>query len=196
MKPGPVKQFDPDVALEAAMGVFWDRGYEAASLTELTQAMGIGKKSLYDTFGNKRALFLQALELYSTTRFEAIRTRLLEQGSPRKNLEALLLEWKRMHCQVGSRGCLIGTNIADFDEQDEQVAAILNKKLEELEEAFAQTLKNAQKLGEVSPDMKTREVARMLVCLGQGIALVGRIQCSEKMIEGAYRTALNLLRQP
>lgn len=59
MTRGPDKQFDPEVALTKAMEVFWARGYEAASLSELLKNMGIGKKSLYDTFGNKRSLSLR-----------------------------------------------------------------------------------------------------------------------------------------
>jgi len=57
MSRGPEKQFDPEVALEKAMEVFWAQGYEAASLSQLLKCMEIGRKSLYDTFGNKRSLF-------------------------------------------------------------------------------------------------------------------------------------------
>ena len=56
--------FDPDEALAAALQVFWERGYDGASLTVLTAAMGINKPSLYSFFGNKEALFLKALDLY------------------------------------------------------------------------------------------------------------------------------------
>jgi TetR/AcrR family transcriptional repressor of nem operon len=67
MSRGSEKQFDPDIALAKAMEVFWARGYEAASLSKLLELMGIGKKSLYDTFGNKRSLFLKALDHYTLT---------------------------------------------------------------------------------------------------------------------------------
>ncbi len=65
MTRGPQKQFDTEVALTKAMEVFWEHGYEATSLSALLKNMGIGKKSLYDTFGNKRSLFLKALEYYA-----------------------------------------------------------------------------------------------------------------------------------
>ncbi|MCA9304812.1 MAG: TetR/AcrR family transcriptional regulator, partial [Phycisphaerales bacterium] len=58
------KSFDPDAVLAKAMGVFWEKGYDAASITDLTGAMGINRFSLYDTFGDKHTLYLKALEYY------------------------------------------------------------------------------------------------------------------------------------
>ena len=122
MTRGPSKQFDAEVALEQAMRVFWSHGYEAASLSELLKAMGIGKKSLYDTYGNKESLFLKALEHYAHTTIRDMRTRLSAEGSPLGNLKQLLQSWQEMHGQPGSCGCMLGTNIADFNTDDEAIA--------------------------------------------------------------------------
>ena len=59
MSRGPDKQFDPEIALDKAMQLFWAKGYAATGLSELLETMGIGRKSLYDTFGNKRALYIK-----------------------------------------------------------------------------------------------------------------------------------------
>ena len=67
MSRGPDKQFDPHEALEKAMQLFWTKGYSATGVAELQEQMGIGRKSLYDTFGNKRQLFIKALRNLSTT---------------------------------------------------------------------------------------------------------------------------------
>ena len=67
MARGPDKQFDPEIALDKAMQLFWAKGYSATGLTELLETMEIGRKSLYDTFGNKRALYIKALDRYSQT---------------------------------------------------------------------------------------------------------------------------------
>ena len=101
MTRGPSKQFDTEVALEKAMKVFWAHGYEAASLSELLKNMGIGKKSLYDTFGNKQALFLKALEHYARTTLRDMRDRLLAEGSPLSNLKQVLKDWQQLHSQPG-----------------------------------------------------------------------------------------------
>jgi TetR/AcrR family transcriptional regulator, transcriptional repressor for nem operon len=115
MSRGPDKQFDRDVALAKAMQVFWARGYEAASLSQLLEQMGIGRKSLYDTFGNKRSLFFKALEHYAQTQIKSMREQLLQAGSPLANLERVLKTLLQVHSQPGSHGCLLGTSIADFD---------------------------------------------------------------------------------
>ena len=105
MTRGPQKQFDTDIALEQAMKVFWEHGYEAASLSQLLKQMGIGKKSLYDTFGNKQSLFLKALEHYAHTTLRDIRERLSAEGSTLNNIKQLLLDWQAMHGKPGSCGC-------------------------------------------------------------------------------------------
>ncbi len=175
------------------MQVFWARGFEGATLTELTSAMGIGKKSLYDTFGNKRSLFLQSLELYSEIYTAQLRARLLDGGSPLANLEKVLIDWKNMHSCPGSKGCLLGTNIADFDTADEEVSGILRGKLEEMEEVFFETLKSAQTKGEISESLDPRNTARMLICLTQGFALVGRVLRSVELLESSVKSTMEYL---
>ncbi|GAA5480487.1 TetR/AcrR family transcriptional regulator [Haloferula helveola] len=193
MKPGPLKQFDPDRALVEAMRVFGERGYEAASLSELTAAMGIGKKSLYDTFGNKRSLFLQALEKYTQINTERIRSLLLAEGSPIRNLRSFIEQLRVQHSEPGSRGCLIGTCIADFDDGDEQVSAVFDQKLQQIEAVFAEALEQAREAGELSPETDIRDTASMLVCLTQGLALVGRVKGSPETVDRACTAMNNLL---
>ncbi|MEM9569058.1 MAG: TetR/AcrR family transcriptional regulator, partial [Cyanobacteria bacterium P01_E01_bin.34] len=144
MSRGPSKQFDPDVALQQAMEVFWAKGYEAASLSELMARMGISKKSLYDTFGNKRSLFLKALEHYSRTVLQDMNSQLAGSGSPLRNLETLFQELQVMHSQPRSHGCMLGTNIADFDSDDEEVASVLRGYLTQLESIYARAIRQAQ----------------------------------------------------
>ena len=67
MSPGPAKNFDPDEALETARNVFWRNGYAGTAISELESALGVGRKSLYDTFGSKRELYLRSLEHYTDT---------------------------------------------------------------------------------------------------------------------------------
>src|ERR687891_349404 len=84
------REFDIDEALEAAMGAFWVRGYEATSLADLMQAMGLQKGSIYKAFGDKHALFLCALQRYLDQMYEAQRAMLTGATSPRVALQAWL----------------------------------------------------------------------------------------------------------
>ena len=193
MTRGPEKQFDTEVALTRAMEVFWAHGYEATSLSELLKNMGIGKKSLYDTFGNKQTLFLKALEHYARNTIQEMRDRLLASGSPLTNLKQLLLEWQEMHSQPGSHGCMFGTNIADFDTDDEAIAKAMRGYLRQVEDVFCTALTHAQKAGEISSTANPRDVARLLLCTAQGVALLGRIMDDDTMLAGAVQAELTFL---
>ena len=193
MTRGPNKQFDTEIALSKAMEVFWAQGYEAASLSELLKNMGIGKKSLYDTFGNKQSLFLKALEHYGRTTLRDIRYRLSAEGSPLANLKHLLKDWQEMHSQPGSCGCMLGTNIADFNTDDEAIAKIMRSYLQQVEDVFAGTLMRAQAAGEISSEANPRNLAKLLLCATQGIALLGRVMEDGSTLEGAAEAVISLL---
>lgn len=179
--PGPEKQFDPEVALEAAMRVFWAHGFQAASLSELMAAMGISKKSLYDTFGNKRQLFIKALNHYVRISCREIQAELNRGTSPLRNLNRLLKKWQKQAGEPGSVGCMIGTNIADFNTDDEEIAELLRSAMSRIEDMFFENLKAARSAGELKEDINPRELARMTVAMAQGTALMGRVLDSPKI---------------
>lgn len=194
MSRGPNKQFNPEVALEKAMEVFWARGYEAASLSELLECMEIGRKSLYDTFGNKQSLFLKALEHYAQTVLKSIREQLSAPGSPLANIEQTLETMQTIHGLPSSKGCMIGTNIADFSSADEEMAAILRSYLRQVEDAYCKTVTRAQAVGELSSAVDARDLARMLVCTTQGMALVGRVLDNETPLQSVVKSTMALLK--
>jgi TetR/AcrR family transcriptional regulator, transcriptional repressor for nem operon len=193
MSRGPDKQFDPEIALSKAMEVFWAKGYEAASLSELLEQMGIGRKSMYDTFGNKRSLFLKALEYYAQTTIKSMRNQLSASGSPLTNLKRVLWDLQKMHSLPGSKGCMLGTNIADFDTNDQEIASVLRSYLREVEDAFYRTILRAQELGELSQAINPRGLAQMLLCMTQGMALLGRVLEDETLLRGAVEGIIPLL---
>lgn len=191
--PGPDKQFDTNVALEAAMRVFWARGFQAASLSELMAAMGIGKKSLYDTFGNKRQLFIKTLNHYVQISCNDIRAELERSGSPLRNLNRLLKKWQKQAGERGSVGCMIGTNIADFNTDDEEIADLLRSAMSRIENMFFNNLNAAKSAGELRDDVNPRELARMLVAVAQGTALMGRVFDSPKIPNSIGSGLMNLI---
>ena len=195
MSRGPDKQFDPEVALEKAMEVFWEQGYEAASLSQLLECMEIGRKSLYDTFGNKRSLFLKALEHYAQTVIKSIREQLSAPGSPLANIEQTLETMQTIHGLPGSKGCMIGTNIADFSTADEEMAAILRSYLRQLEDAYCKAVTRAQAVGELNLSVDARELARMLLCTTQGMALIGRVLDDELLLQSVVKSTMALLKK-
>ena len=195
MSRGPNKKFDPEVALQKAMEVFWARGYEAASLAELLKNMSISRKSMYDTFGNKQSLFLKALELYAQTELRSIRERLLAPGSTIENIEQLLNSWQETHSKPNSKGCLLGTSTADFNTSDIEIAPVLRNYFIRLENIYYEAIAKAQAAGELNPKASVRDLARLLLCTTQGMALVGRVLDSETILQSVVSTTVEALKQ-
>lgn len=191
MSPGPQKQFDTEEALEKAMVVFWRNGFAGSSLSELLSEMGIGKKSLYDTYGNKRDLFLKALDLYSKRSNQAIKEKLNKPGSPLDNLLEFLDGLHQAEC----KGCFLGTNMADFDLTDKEVAFRICRHLKNFESALEDTLKKAQLAGEIRPELNTGDLASMLSCLCQGTSLVSRVGSCTSRQDQALAAVSQILKQ-
>ena len=88
---------------------------------------------------------------------------------------------------------MLGTNIADFNTDDEAIAKVMRYYLQQVEDLFTKTLASAQDLGELSPEANPRNLARLLLCMTQGAALLGRVMDDETTLEGAMTTMISLL---
>jgi TetR/AcrR family transcriptional repressor of nem operon len=195
MTPGPAKAFDPDATLHKARDVFWQRGYDGTGVRVLEGTLGIGRKSLYDTFGSKRALFLRALECYTDTVIERICGRLDHpDGTAMENLERALGRLAEHHGSGDSKGCLLGVAMAQADADDAELAEVLTAYLGRLERAFERALRRGLAEGEVAQAVRPKDAARNLVALTQGMALLGRIDSTVAAQRSIIRAALAALR--
>ena len=195
MSPGPAKQFDPDVALELARDLFWRRGYDGTSLSELETTLGIGRKSLYDTFGSKRALYLRSLEHYTDTVIQKICAGLDDpRNDALQNLERVLRRLGQHHGSPDSLGCLLGVAMAQTGSEDVELSALLRGYLKRLEQAFAGAIQAAQQDGTADVDASAADVAHHLVALTQGMALLGRVSDTTTQQRSIVRAVLHGLR--
>jgi TetR/AcrR family transcriptional repressor of nem operon len=195
MRPGPAKQFDPGTALERARDLFWRRGYDGTGIAYLEAELGVGRKSLYDTFGNKRALYLAALEQYGASVIASICHGLDRPDTPAiENLERVLTRLARHHGSGASLGCLLGVGLGQIERGDEALATVLRRWLGELAGAFERALYRAAAEGALREGSRPRDGALQLVALIQGLALLGRVADSPSALVGAVRAALSGLR--
>lgn len=192
MRPGPSKKFDPDEAVQIARDMFWRCGYDGTAISQLESTLGIGRKSLYDTFGNKRKLYLCAIEQYADTVVQKICQGLEDpRSSPLENLERVLDRLGIHHASSESLGCLLGVAMAQADPDDSQLAELLNGYLQRLERAFENTIRSAQNQGEIEGSAPANEIARSLVALTQGVALMGRVTNTSALSRSVVRALVH-----
>ena len=170
-KPGRPRCFCEDVALEAAMRVFWEKGYEGASLTDLTEAMGINRPSLYAAFGDKKSLFLKAMARYAEGPASYIETALAEPTA-RRVIESLLRGSAKLMGDPGSpRGCLSvqGALASGADAEPVKNALIAWRKAAETR--IKNRLKRAQTEGDLSKDVDAADLARYVAVVANGLSV-------------------------
>ncbi|MFO0697366.1 MAG: TetR family transcriptional regulator [Polyangiales bacterium] len=191
---GRPRSFDPDVVLERAMVVFWQRGYDATGVAELEAATGLGRQSLYGAFGDKRALFARVVDFYFARVLKPGLVDVLDaEGSPRANLERLFGQWIALASAPDFHGCLVGNAIGDLRAGDEEMAALLQRKLTLVEDAFARVLRRAVAEGEVRADLDVRDTARSLVTTAQGLAVVAKVRRDRAFVRAVVAGAHRLL---
>lgn len=118
------------------MKVFWQNGFEATSLDDLTSAMGLSRSSFYGTFGNKQALFVRALEHYSRNGLKRLKE--VADEAEGNAIDAMMIALSDP--QGGQEGCLLVNCIIELAPHDEKVAEIGRKHLEKIEETFAKAI--------------------------------------------------------
>lgn len=171
---GRPREFERQQALAQAMRVFWALGYERAATDTLLAGMGIGRQSLYNAFGDKRALFLEALEHYGLTQMQWLVDLLAAPGSPLGQIRAVLDAWADTVWRHGFTGCLICNSMSEFGRADAEVAAICDRHNGRIEAAFVATLTRARDCGELRPGADPAALALFLANTGLGLAVQGR----------------------
>ncbi len=193
MSPGPAIQFDRQEALRNAMDVFWTQGYEATGLSELTECMGIGRQSLYNTFGDKRALFLEVMDVFEGDCVQPQIDLLKAPGSPLGNIRAVFRIWAEMVAETNCKGCLYGNTSAEFGVSDPEIAERVRETFQSVEDAFYGALKRAKEAGELSTGVKSRDLARLIVNTGQGLAVLGQVKEGSQFAKSVLESLLSLM---
>ena len=184
------KEFDPDRALAKAMNLFWRVGYENTSLEALMKEMGIARQSLYDTFGDKRALYLKAMAHYRDQTNRETQTMLNEIPSVRDGFAKLLYGMAAETREQHERGCLLLSANLQRDPKDAGVRDFLRDNQARVEAIFVHALARAQKQGELSAKDDPAALARFFVVAIQGMRAMARLKSDRKALEQVARVAL------
>ncbi len=188
---GRPRSFDPDKALDKAVRVFWEKGYEGASLTDLTKAMGINRPSMYAAFGDKEQLFRKALDRYASGPAGYVQEALTE-SSARKGIEKMLLAAvEGLSNPQNPKGCLLVQGALACSDDASAVRQELIKRRIAGEALIAKRLKRAKAEGELPEEINPADLARFYVTVmrGLGIEAAGGATRAEltRVVETAMR---------
>ncbi|MEU9034476.1 TetR/AcrR family transcriptional regulator [Streptomyces sp. NPDC048352] len=172
---GRPKQFDPDVAVERAMGVFWRKGYAATTPQDLVDEIGIGKGSLYNTFGSKHALFERALARYRDSQAAWLEALLDHPGSAKDRLRGALEALIELDLgDPDRRGCMAVNTAAELAASDAGTADTVRRMFARTEGAFRATVEEGQRAGEIAADRDAAAVAAWLLATVIGMRVLAK----------------------
>jgi TetR/AcrR family transcriptional repressor of nem operon len=179
------KEFDEQEVLERALELFWRRGYVNTSVEDLLSEMHINRWSLYQTFGDKHALFMRALDAYCQRWRGVIHERVTSASSPRACLDALLDALvKQIADDRDGRGCLVVNSAFEYHALPEDARAVVRRSLASLEGVIQKTVERAQHAGELPRDRDPRAVARLVIATLNGARSLWRIERDPERLKG------------
>ncbi len=188
------REFDEVTALEAAVRCFWTRGYEATSVRDLAEEMGITGASLYNAFGDKRALYRRALDHYVEQGFGERVQRLEGQMPPRDAIEAFFTEIiERSLSDRQRKGCMLVNSALELAPHDPEFRRIVCGMLVQVEAFFRRCVEAGQRNGTIASAQSAEDLGRLLLGLLMGIRVLTRARPERALLEGLLRPAFALL---
>jgi TetR/AcrR family transcriptional regulator, transcriptional repressor for nem operon len=191
---GRPREFDMDVALDQAIRVFCEQGYNATSIGDLMDAMGLASGSIYKAFRDKRAVFLAALDRHILLRKEQIAAAARSSKPARERLRDVLAHFVEVSKGIeGRRGCLVVGSAVELAILDREVAARVNASIAKNETFLCGLIREGQADGSVPAGIDPEQTARVMVCLTQGLRVVGKSGRAPQDTAAAVDIAMKLL---
>ncbi len=188
------KEFDPDAALQSALELFWTRGYEATSMADLVEHLGIARASLYATFGGKHELYLKALRRYGEQHGPRVAEELAQPGPVLPAVRALVHRFAGEASRDDlRRGCFVTNTAVELGPHDPPSARLVEESWHGLEANLTSALMRARAQGELPPDRDPVALGRMLLVFLQGLRVTGKVSPEPGRLRDAADQALSLL---
>src|SRR6266481_1799170 len=188
------REFDRDGAVERAMSVFWRKGYAATSTDDLLRAMNIGRQSMYDTFGDKHRLYLEALEKYQGDSVAENIRRLRSTASPLAGIEAFVIGIIAADKPTRERGCMGVGSISEFGNTDPDLVTLRAKSGGALHKALIEQLRHAQAANEIGANVDIERAALFVETTMFGLQVAAKAGASLQALRDTAAFAIASLR--
>lgn len=188
------KNFDRHAVLTKAMETFWVHGYERSSMNLLVHNMGINRASLYDTFGDKKSLFLEAIAHYNQT---IVENEIAALEHPQASKQTIIDFFEqRITWAIADnhqRGCFLINAAIELSKKDIEITAIINNNLERIQQAFRYALRQAQNNQEIGDRIDPDAIAHYLTCSLQGLCVAFRVNPNPEVLQATVKVILQVL---
>ena len=192
--PGRPREFDEEQVVARSMQLFWREGYAGTSLPMLLEETGIARGTLYRTFGDKRRLFGRAFERYLRNAHHELERTLDAAPSPLAGMRAVLESWRAKAHTADYAGCLLLNSVREFSGSEErELRAAALEGLAVIERRFLDTLRAAQRAGELSDGCAVEALAASLLGTACAVVTLGRPDARPDLVDGVVDTALRSL---
>ena len=192
--PGRPREFDMDLALDQAVRVFSERGFHATSITDLTEAMELTAGSIYKAFKDKRAVFIAALRRQMAHRSDELQCAIkLAESGRSKVYAALTFYADASHGAEGRLGCLVVGTAMEVSTFDAEIGEIVTGSFRAREKLIADLLRIGQADGSISAAVDVKATARCLLCLMQGLRVMGKTAPTHDEMAAAVEVAMKVL---
>jgi TetR/AcrR family transcriptional repressor of nem operon len=188
------KEFDREEVLQKALYTFWEKGYEATTLPNLLESMGINRSSFYNTFGDKQTLFREVISLYyQQTAIQ--RLTILQKAKSAKqglrdyfnhNIDVAVAEYN-------PGGCLLTNTATNLKTIDEEVSQSIVQGVDRLEQGIYSLLEKGQGSGEIPGNKDIKAIARLMIATSYGLNIAARINPNRDALEDMAQAAVSTL---
>lgn len=180
---GRHREFDPDQALEAALGVFWQKSYEGASFDDLSKATGVARPGLYAAFGNKESLFRHALDRYDQ-KYMTFMAEALDESTSLKVVERILRGSAQLHTMYPqSPGCLGMNGALACSDASEPIREELVHRRTATQANLARRLEQARDGGDLPASADCEALAAFVMAVTQGMAVQAKAGATRQMLD-------------
>ena len=173
---GRPREFDPADAIDAAGKVFWNQGYHATSIDDLCEATGLLRGSLYSAFGDKKGMLLAAIDRYAEKNLARLAESLSSSEPSREGLRSALLYYTRTATVLGDRhGCLVTNATLEMLPDDPDIEERVERIFRRMTSLLSATVIRGQAAGIFNPNLDERTVGNFLLCVIQGLRVLGKV---------------------